>query len=51
MQTRKKIGIRTLDDLKLMKKYKYLQSKEATKNNRFSKYVLYQIKKRGLKVT
>jgi len=48
MRTQIKAKIRDLGDDQLIKRYKYLQSKDSTRGGRKSKYFLYYIRKRGL---
>jgi len=48
MKLQRKNNIRELNDDDLIKRYNYLQSKEKTKGNRFSKYCMWHIRKRDL---
>lgn len=49
MKKEKKRDIQSMTDQQLMKRYNYLQSKPNTQDSRHVKYVLYHLRKRGLK--
>ena len=49
MKKQQKRRLRDMSGDQLVKRYSYLQSKPFTKDSRQSKYVLYHLRRRGLK--